>query len=405
MRILWIDDVFWPHIRGGAENRSYNLVQALARTGHDVEVLTLRTIPVGPEHENLSGTPIVRVESPQLPGCLWRIKPWLKMRQWHDVLRRFFRTRSYDGVISSSTGIAHYTRRVKPRLASVVTTGGTWRGAKRYTFDRPQGGISLRAGGEFAFWQFYVYEKLTYQAADFVVAESKNVREQLVSLYHVNSRKIAVCHNGIDHERFRPRNKERSGFRLREKWPASAFVVISVGRVDRVKNYQYLIQAVSQTPRDANIIAVIVGQGPEQENLEALCRELNVDDRVRFTGYRRDVHELLAAADAFVLPSTFEAYGNVWAEALACGLPSMGLRRVPGKYYTAADEHIQHGQTGFLLAPEDPGDLAQRLVELAASPRARKQMGRAGREWALRTYTWDKTARQYAGLLHRCTAS
>ena len=55
MRLLWVQDAFWPDLRGGAERRAYHLVQALAARGHQLDVLTRHTVPIGAEHDLLTG--------------------------------------------------------------------------------------------------------------------------------------------------------------------------------------------------------------------------------------------------------------------------------------------------------------------------------------------------------------
>jgi len=172
-----------------------------------------------------------------------------------------------------------------------------------------------------------------------------------------------------------------------------------VGRLDRVKNFEYFIRSVALASRDVNIVGVLVGHGSQREYLGTLAKDLGVSDRVIFAGHRSDVHELLSAADAFLLPSVYEAYGAAWPEALACGLACLGLRREFGRINTASDEHITDGETGFLLSADDPRDCSQRLVELAKNPERRNQMSKAARDSAVTNYNWNRTAECYVELL------
>lgn len=406
MRLLWAQDVFWPDLRGGAERRAYHLVQALAARGHQVDVLTRRTVPVGPEHDLLGGAAVYRAGNASIAPRLWRVRPCLWMRRWRDIYSRFLNGQPYDGAIVFQPEAAHYLRRCRQHLPILIATGGTWAGAKPHEFAAEIPSLSLRFAKELAFWQYYYYERLGNRAADYVVAESHNVREQLMRLYHLATHRVPVIGNGVDHELFRPRPAERASLRRGLGWPDSTFVVMGVGRLARVKNFAYLLRATALAAANGlELCTVIVGDGSQQPMLEKLARQLRIAEHIKFLGHRNDVPELLAAADAFVLPSAFEAYGSAWVEAMASGLPCMGLRYEFGRVFSAADEHIEHGKTGFLLDPDDPGDCAARIRELADRPNLRARMGEAARRLAIARYSWDVAAERYEQLLLAARAS
>ena len=406
MRLLWAQDAFWPDLRGGAERRAYHLVQALAARGHQVDVLARQTVPTGAEHSRLGGAAVYRASTASIDARLWRIRPSLWMKQWRDIYSRFLNGQPYDGAIVFQPEAAHYLRRSRRHLPILIATGGTWAGAKPHEFAAEASSLSIRLAKELAFWQYYYYERLGNRAANYVVAESCNVREQLVRLYHLPDHRVPVIGNGVDHELFRPRPAQRASLRRRLGWPDSAFVVIGVGRLASVKNFSYLLRATAIAAADGlELCTIIVGDGGRQPMLEKLVRELQITDRIRFLGHRSDVPELLAAADVFVLPSAFEAYGSAWVEAMASGLPCMGLRYEFGRVFSAAGEHIEHGQTGFLLDPDDPSDCAARMRELADQPSLRTRMGQAARRVATARYSWDVAAEGYEQLLLTARAS
>jgi glycosyltransferase involved in cell wall biosynthesis len=406
VRLLWVQDAFWPDLRGGAERRAYHLVQALAARGHQVDVLTRRTVPVGARHNRLGGAAVYRANTAAVDARLWRIRPSLWMKQWRDIYSRFLNGQPYDGAIVFQPEAAHYLRRFRQHLPILIATGGTWAGAKPHEFAAETSSLSLRFAKELAFWQYYYYERLGNRAADYVVAESRNVREQLMRLYHLPPRRVPVIGNGVDHGLFRPRPAQRTSLRRRLGCPGSAFVVIGVGRLARVKNFSYLLRATAIAVAESlDLCTIIVGDGSRRPMLEQLARQLRIAERVKFLGHRSDVPELLAAADVFILPSVFEAYGSAWVEAMASGLPCMGLRYEFGRVFSAAGEHIEHGKTGFLLDPDDPGDCAARIRELADQPSLRTRMGEAACRVATATYSWDVAAERYEQWLLTARAS
>jgi glycosyltransferase involved in cell wall biosynthesis len=150
-------------------------------------------------------------------------------------------------------------------------------------------------------------------------------------------------------------------------------VLVAVGRLKAPKDFLTLVRALALL-RPGSVDAVIVGDGPDRAGLEAEIRRLGIGDRVRLLGERHDVPELLARADLFVLSSASEGMPVSVLEAMATGLPVVGSR-VGG-----VPELVLEGETGLLVEPGDPNELAAAIDLLAADPGLRRRLGEAGRE-------------------------
>ena len=118
--------------------------------------------------------------------------------------------------------------------------------------------------------------------------------------------------------------------------------------------------------------------------MELLSRSLGISDRTHWLGQHSDVEGLFQACDASVLPSVGEAFGNVAAEAMACGVPVVASRS------GASEETVEHGRTGLLAAPCDPASFADALQTLAGNPALRKEMGRNAIERVSKLFTLDR---------------
>jgi glycosyltransferase involved in cell wall biosynthesis len=165
-------------------------------------------------------------------------------------------------------------------------------------------------------------------------------------------------------------------------------LVTTVGRIEPWKGQHVLVEAVPfilERHPDARI--AIVGAGavnkPEYElSLKARCRELGVTGNVLFTGIRTDVPSILAASDVLVLPSaTPEPFGRTVVEAMAAGCPVVA---------TAAGgplETVLDGETGFLVPPNDPRALAEKVSFLLAHPEQARTMGLEGRRQAFARFS------------------
>lgn len=148
--------------------------------------------------------------------------------------------------------------------------------------------------------------------------------------------------------------------------------LVFVGRLAPVKGLRVLIEAMGQLG-DPSVRLTIVGDGSERAALETLAAPLG--DRVRFTGYlsQEEVAQILATANAFVLPSFAEGVPVVLMEAMAAGLPVMATR------ITGVPELVEDGVSGHLVTPGDPSALADAITALASLHDGGAALGQAGR--------------------------
>ncbi|MEA2479649.1 MAG: hypothetical protein QOJ07_1571 [Thermoleophilaceae bacterium] len=160
--------------------------------------------------------------------------------------------------------------------------------------------------------------------------------------------------------------------------------VATLAHVDPRKRHVDVLRAVAQVP---GLRWVVIGDGPELGPLRALARELQVTDRVRFLGQLDPDAALieLARCHAMALPSEDEAFGVAYAEALACGVPAIGCRGEGGPEEIAA-----LGPGMLLVAPRDPGALAQTLREVTGHP---GDLPDAARRTAAEHLSWDRCGR------------
>jgi teichuronic acid biosynthesis glycosyltransferase TuaC len=167
--------------------------------------------------------------------------------------------------------------------------------------------------------------------------------------------------------------------------PAS---LVTVGHLVARKRHGDVLRAVAVlSRRHPQLRYTIIGDGPERGALEALAARLEVSDRVEFLGQLPPDEALARArlATAFVMPSTEEAFGVAYIEAMAAGIPAIGCRGEPGP------EEIAAAGDGFLLVP--PGDierLTQRIDELLSDPQRLREAAQRARATVAENFTWDR---------------
>jgi starch synthase len=246
-------------------------------------------------------------------------------------------------------------------------------------------------GGGYALSSFC--ERTALESADAIVAVSGAMREDVLEVYPaVDASRVHVIHNGIDTDEYRPDRGtdvlERHGVD-----PSTPYVVF-IGRITHQKGVEHLLDAAPSLDPGAQL--VLCAGAPDTP-------EIGERVRARVAGLERttwieemlpkpEVIQLLTHATVFVCPSIYEPMGIVNLEAMACET-AVVASRVGG-----IPEVVVDGETGFLVEPGNPGELAARVNELVADPGLAVRFGRAGRARAVREFSWRAVAGRTADL-------
>jgi glycosyltransferase involved in cell wall biosynthesis len=193
-----------------------------------------------------------------------------------------------------------------------------------------------------------------------------------------------VIPNGVDTGEFCPNLEARMTLR-RNASLDNHFVWLSVGRLEEQKNYTHMLQAFAQVvPEYPDAILLIAGEGPLSLELEVLAKRLGLNERAHFLGIRKDVPELMNAADAYIMSSSWEGMPMVLLEASATELPIVATS-VGGNREVVVDN-----ESGFLVPAHNPEALARAMRHTMSLPEAaRKRMGEAGRRYVEQHYSLE----------------
>jgi phosphatidylinositol alpha-1,6-mannosyltransferase len=237
------------------------------------------------------------------------------------------------------------------------------------------------------------------RGADAIVANSRATARAVGSL-GVDDGRVTVVYPGVDASRFRPDVPDAAALRAELAAP-DTFVLLTVGRLQRRKGHDLVLQAIARLVPDVALRYVIVGDGDERARLQQLSRELGLDAHVHFAGAvpAERLPSYYAAADCFVHPnrvdgSDVEGFGIVFLEAAASGLAVIG-----GSSGGAA-EAVADGETGILVSGTDVDELSRALLALIRDPERRRAMGAVGRARAAGTFTWERAA-EAVGAIHQ----
>ncbi len=326
MRILF-HCVYFPPEVGGLESHVYYLARALVRLGHVVRVVTSRSLPGLASEEEMDGIRVYRTWFPARnpPGwtahALGSVPLTRKLARQADILH----AQDFPSVVP---GVAGRWASGAPLVATFHTSHFLVRAQK------PHWKPVLRA---------------LVRAPDHALAASREIAEVAESL--APGVRVEALANGVETELFRP---------LEPTIPRSGRPRIVVPRRLFPKNgVEYFVRALPLIVEQVDAEALVIGDGPERDRLEALAGELGVGERIRFLGKRphSEMPGLLCSGDLAVIPSLMEATSVAGLEAMACGIP-VAASRVGGLPEIVDDE------VGGLFDAGAPGDLARVVVGL-----------------------------------------
>jgi glycosyltransferase involved in cell wall biosynthesis len=208
------------------------------------------------------------------------------------------------------------------------------------------------------------------------------VRDVLLR-YGVPDERLRVVPSCVDPARIdRHGEEETSKLRSELGMPSDVGLVGAIGSLVPHKGHRHLIAAMPRIlAARPETRLVLFGDGPLESELRRDCWERGLQGSILFAGFRPDVARFLHAFDIFVQPSTEEGLGTSILDAMAARLPVVASRA------GGIPEIVRHGETGWLVPPAAPTELAGAIISLLEDPRRRAQFGGAGRQRVVETFS------------------
>ena len=212
-----------------------------------------------------------------------------------------------------------------------------------------------------------------------------------------------ILNPGVDTEYFKPNNN----LKVDLDWLKLPFknkqVILSIGRLVKKKNHDMVLRSLKKvTKQFPEIIYLIVGNGPEHNNLQKLTDRFSLRENVSFFGSMQGsaLVDFYNICDIFILPSKerkmdnqgnidAETFGIVFMEANACGKPVIGGNS------GGIPDAIVNGVTGYLVNPSDENELAEKIIELLSNKEKARRMGEAGRKRTVEEFDWTVVAKKF----------
>jgi glycosyltransferase involved in cell wall biosynthesis len=320
---------------GGVERQSLIIAEEFRRHGADVTLVLHRLrgelldqVPVGLRVVDLNSSRTLM----DVPG-----------------LARFLRTTKPDILLSNVD-----LNNVAALLAKAVSFSGT----KVVICQHNPISVSFVADEDWLYqYVAFLYRTLSPLICR-AVAVSHGVAVELGAIARLPADRVLTINNPVVGPDFRARSEEAAD----HPWfqDAAGPVFVTAGRLVPQKDHETMIRALAIHRRHGRGRLLILGVGPRHDALVDLVDRLNLTDAVEFLGFRSNALPLFRQADAFLLSSRCEGFGNVIVEALGCGTPVISTSCVHGPA-----EILDNGRYGVLVEPQNPAALARAMNEVA----------------------------------------
>lgn len=316
-----------------------NLAKGLIERGLKVDIVVLKAegdalawIPAGARVVELK----TKIGGVRKPFYLFSLIRYLQSVQPANLIV------SRDGINWSS--IAKYLAMVNTRVILISHTN-----LSQY-FDRSSDDVKYSLTASLLKWFLWFYD-----LADQIVAVSQGVADSLESIANRRLSNIRVIYNPV----VTPEMLALAQEPLDHPWfaPGQPPVILGVGRLQALKDFPTLIHAFALVRQQRHVRLMILGEGEQCQNLETLIDELGLKSDVALPGFVSNPYAFMSKASVLAMSSLCEGFGNVIAEALACGTPVVSTDCPSGP-----GEILQHGKYGTLVPLADAQALAEAIL-------------------------------------------
>lgn len=229
-------------------------------------------------------------------------------------------------------------------------------------------GFHFYTGAPLINWlAYYPVEKYLSRYTDTLITINKEDYERAKTKFRAKNIEY-VPGVGLDLKKFAPLKIDKSVTRERLVLPKDAFLVLSVGELNKNKNHEIVIRAIAKL-NNPKVHYVICGQGPLEDYLKNLSKELSVENQVHLLGFRKDISTIMQSVDMFAFPSFREGLSVALMEAMANGLPVV-CSKIRGNV-----DLIDAEKGGYLIGTSDIEQILEYIRRLAEFKHLRSELG------------------------------
>ncbi len=348
MKIAFVRKAYTPY--GGAERYLAQLIERLCNQGHEVHVFAHRwdsnEAPARERAPVFHRVPVIKGPSFLEALSFAFFSKKLLQGETFDIIHSFERT-LYQDIYRAGDGCHREWLIQRRKMDPWIKKSTYWMNPLHRTL--------------------LFLEKRLFQSSRLkkIISNSQRGKEEIIRHYGVPGGKIDVIYNGVDLERFHPRNVAlfRKPLRKELKIPLETLVVLFLGSGFRRKGLDPLIASFPRIKKEIPHAVLIVAGKDGIYRYREMAKSLGVERNILFLGPTQRARELYATSDLFALPTIYDPFSNACLEAMATGIPVLTTRT------NGIAELILDQQNGFLIQdPMDPGEISEKVLAFFASP-------------------------------------
>jgi len=350
-------------ITGGADENTLFTMEGLNKEKYEIDLITGEEVDesVFDKVKNNNFNII------QIKGLKW------KLNFFYDPivlikLNKLIRKKGYD-IVHTHTTKAGILGRIAARIARVPIIVHGLHGS---TFEAFDSGLLN--------WLLFLFERLTGRFTDAYISVSGVLSEKYIERGIGKKENYHTVYSGMELGTFYGARRKIDRRKKRRELGIGVedFVIGNVARLEKRKGHKFLLDVfknIVKKQKEGHVKLLIIGEGDKRKYLENYVKELNLGNKVIFTGYREDVEELMALMDIFVLTSLREGLPRVLVQAAAIGMPSIAFN-VDG-----VSEIIKDNYNGFLVELGDLKQAENRILKYINNKKLVLQHSLNGREF------------------------
>lgn len=234
-------------------------------------------------------------------------------------------------------------------------------------------------------------DRITERRVDKFIVVSEMLRHRLINGHKIAKKKIEKIYNGIELNQYHRNISRDLSDKLRYEFglKPTDYVIGAIGRMVWQKGFKYLIHAIPKIALSIPQVKIlIVGDGPLLGSLEILGRNLGLEDKVIFTGFREDIKALLSVMDLLAIPSLLEGFPMITLEAMAMAKPIVATR------IDGISEQIINEDNGLLVPAKNSNALSEGIIRIFNDREFAEKISASGRKRVEKAYSIENTIRQ-----------
>ena len=345
MKIIFVSDAIYPYNKGGKEKRLYDISKILAQRRYNVHIFTMnwwkgKKIIKTKDNITLHSTcKLKNLYTNKKRRSIWQAI-YFSLSLFIPLLKENFDIIDVDHMPFFPLFSAKLVCVLK-RKKMMATWHEVW--GREYWMK-----YSGKISGNIA----YLIEKMAVKLPNKILSVSKLTSNRLNKYFGVEKNKIVTIPNGINYD-----------FIVNTKPAIEKSDCIFVGRLLEHKNVNILVESIREVKENLknDIKCVIIGRGPEKDNLKKLTSDLDLNNNIKFTDSisSREVFSLMKSSKVFVLPSEREGFGITVLEANACGIPVITICHKSN----AATDIMKEGYNGYCVNLNEK-EIARKIINI-----------------------------------------